>query len=303
MGPSANRQVGVFLGYASPHGHVGRDHALFLPRDWLEDRARAQQVGIPQALPYRTKPQLALDAGVPAAWVVADEIYGNDRKLRQVLEARSQAYVLTVRSNQPVSTWPPYGPPSCLSVGDLALTIPPAAWKRRSCEEGARGPRVHDWALVPARPALREGWVHAVLLRRHPVRTEELAYYLLYAPITTPLAEIVRAVGTRWTIEEVFKLAKGQVELDQYEVRSWQGWYRHVTLALVALAALTIGARKRGGRLPPPHPDHRSRNPTAPRAARLGRQPAVRAGRGLVPLMPTPPEIRPSLSPAPSLKP
>lgn len=258
VGKIANCQVGVFLGYASPQGHVGLDRALFLPRDWLEDRARGQQVGIPEGLPYRTKPQLALelleralDGGVPAAWVVADAVYGSDGKLRRALEARGQAYLLTVRSNQPVSTWPPYGPPSWRGVGELAGIIPPDGWERRSCGEGAQGPRIYDWALVPVRPALREGWVHAVLLRRHPVRTEELASYLLYAPITTPLAEIVRAAGTRWTIEELFKLAKGQVGLDQYEVRSWQGWYRHVTLALVALAALPIGACKKGRSLAP----------------------------------------------------
>lgn len=254
LGKIANCQVGVFLGYASPQGHVGLDRALFLPREWLEDRARGQQVGLPAGLPYQTKPQLALAmleralaGGVPAAWVVADEVYGSDGKLRQALEARGQAYVLTVRRNQPVTTWPPYGLPSWRSVEELVETIPPDGWERRSCGEGAQGPRIYDWALVPVRPALREGWVHAVLARRHPVRTEELAYSLLYAPLTTSLTEIVRAAGTRWTIEEVFKLAKGQVGLDQYEVRSWQGWHRHVTLALVALAALTIGARKKGG--------------------------------------------------------
>jgi SRSO17 transposase len=93
--------------------------------------------------------------------------------------------------------------------------------------------------------------VHAVLLRRPPERPDELAYYLVYAPVDTPLAEVVRAAGARWTIDDTFKLAKGQVGLDHYEVRSWHGWYRHLTLALVALAALAIGARKKGA---PPAP-------------------------------------------------
>jgi SRSO17 transposase len=96
------------------------------------------------------------------------------------------------------------------------------------------------------RPALRPGWVHALLVRRHPLRTDEVAYYLVYAPEDWPLEEVVEAAGSRWTIEEMFKLAKGQVGLDQYEVRSWQGWHRHITLALVALAALAVGAAKRG---------------------------------------------------------
>lgn len=94
------------------------------------------------------------------------------------------------------------------------------------------------------RPALHDGWVHARLLRRHPDRPAEVAWYLVYAPVDAPLADIVRAAGARWTIEEVFKLAKGQVGLDHYEVRSWRGWYRHITLALVALAALATVVKK-----------------------------------------------------------
>jgi len=88
--------------------------------------------------------------------------------------------------------------------------------------------------------------VHALLVRRHPERTDELAYFLVYAPQDTPLAEVVRAAGARWTIEGLFTLAKGQVGLDQYEVRSWHGWYRHITLAMLALAALALGAAKGG---------------------------------------------------------
>ena len=120
---------------------------------------------------------------------------------------------------------------------------------RRTRDSSAR---LYDWAAVPLRPALREGWVHAVLLRRHPERPDEVAHYLIYAPTGTPLIEIARAAGARWTIDDLFKLAKGQVGLDHYEVRSRQGWYRHITLALLALAALTIGAREKGGRRPAP---------------------------------------------------
>jgi SRSO17 transposase len=258
LGKVANCQVGVFLGYAGPKGHAGLDRALYLPREWLADPARGRKVGVPPGLAHRTKPQLALelleralDGGVPTQWVVADEIYGSDGKLRRALEGRGQAYVLAVRSNEKPSTWPPCGPPGQVAVADLAAAAPAGAWRRLSCGEGAQGPRLYDWAYVPLRPALRDGWVHAVLLRRHPARTEELAYYLVYAAVDTPLEEIVRAAGTRWTIEEVFKLAKGQVGLDQYEVRSWHGWHRHITLALLALAALAIGAAKRGEPLVP----------------------------------------------------
>jgi SRSO17 transposase len=98
------------------------------------------------------------------------------------------------------------------------------------------------------RPALRVGWVHGLLLRRHPERVDDLAFCFVYAPSDTPLTEIVPVAGARWTIDDTFKLAKGQVGLDHYEVRSDQGWYRHITLALLALAALASGARKKGRR-------------------------------------------------------
>lgn len=258
LGKIANCQIGVFLGYATSRGHVGLDRALFVPQEWFVDRARCRQASIPDAVVHRTKPRLALemleralDAGVPAAWVTGDEVYGSDGKLRRALEARGQGYVLAVRSNECTTTWPPYGPPGQVRMAEVAATVPAEAWQRLSCGAGAQGPRWYDWAAVPLRPALRDGWVHALLLRRHPERVDELAYYLVYAPAETPLTEIVRAAGARWTIDDLFKLAKGQVGLDHYEVRSWQGWYRHITLALLALAALTIGARKKGGRSAP----------------------------------------------------
>ena len=268
LGKLANCQIGVFLGYTTAHGHVGLDCALFVPEEWFADRDRCRQAGLPAAVTQQTKPQLAwdlleraLEAGVPAAWVTADAVYGSAGKLRRALEARGQAYVLAVRSNEQPTTGPPYGPPGQVTVAALAAAVPAADWQRLSCGEGAQGPRWYEWAYLPVRPALRAGWVHAVLLRRHPERPDELAYYLVYAPVDTPLEEVVRAAGARWTIDDMFKLAKGQVGLDHYEVRSWQGWYRHLTLALVAFAALTIGARKKGGPIAPatfPSPSRKS---------------------------------------------
>jgi SRSO17 transposase len=250
-----NCQIGVFLGYASVKGRAGVDRALYLPRDWADDRERRAAAGVPETVAFRTKPQLALamieralEAGVPARWVVGDEVYGSDGKLRRALEARPQAYALAVKSTEMPTTWPPYAPPSQVTVAAAAAALAPEAWQRLSCGAGAQGERWYDWAYVPLRPALWPGWVHALLVRRHPIETNEVAYYLVYAPADTPLAEVVRAVGSRWAIEDLFKLGKGQVGLDQYEVRSWTGWHRHVTLALLALAILAAVVGEKGER-------------------------------------------------------
>lgn len=251
LGKIGNCQVGVFLSYAGPRGHAAIDRALYVPRAWLDTPDRCRQAGIPPDLPFQTKPHLAwtmleraLDAGVPAAWVVADEVYGSDGALRRALEARGQAYVLAARGNQPLSLWPPYGPPTQTTVSEHAATVAAEGWSRVKCGEGVQGPRIYDWTYLPLRPALNDGWEHGLLIRRHPLRPAETAWYLVYAPTESALDGLVRAAGTRWTIEEVCKLAKGQVGLDQYEVRSWQGWHRHITLALLALAALATAAKK-----------------------------------------------------------
>jgi SRSO17 transposase len=248
-----NCQIGVFLGYSSAKGRAGIDRELYLPREWVDDAERRAAAGVPDTVAFRTKPQLALgmieralDVGVPARWVVADEVYGSDSKFRRALEERDQAYVVAVKSNEKPTTWPPYRPPGQVAVAALRTGLEPAAWQRLSCGEGAQGERLYDWAYVPLRPALREGWVHGALFRRSLTQANDVAYYLVYAPEDTPLDEMVRAAGSRWAIEDVFKLAKGQVGLDHYEVRSWAGWSRHITLALLALALLATSTSKRG---------------------------------------------------------
>src|SRR5436190_455557 len=254
-----NCQIGVFLGYASPKGRAGIDRALCLPRQWADDQERRAEAGVPTSVDFHTKPWLALDmieqaldAGVPARWVVGDSVYGGDGKLRRALEARGQAYALAVKRTEQPTTWPPCGPPGQVVVADVAAGLEPEDWQRLSCGDGAQGERLYDWAHVPLRPALADGWVHTLVVRRGISDPDELAYYLVYAPTDTPLPAIVRAIGARWTIEEVFELAKQRVGLDEYEVRSWTGWHRHTTLALLALAALVLGAAKRGAQIPTP---------------------------------------------------
>jgi SRSO17 transposase len=253
LGKLANCQVGVFLGYASPKGHVGIDRALYLPEKWLADRERCAKAKVPAARSFQTKPDLArgliaraLDAGLPVAWVTADEVYGNDPEVRRFLEEREQRYVLAVKRTTVVTATRSDGDLGQATVGSLVDAVPPDGWNRLSCGEGSQGSRVYDWAYITLDPAERPGWIRGVLLRRHPDRIDEVAFYLVYAPTATPLPAIVRAAGARWSIEDVFHLAKGEVGLDHYEVRSWHGWHRHITLALVALFTLTL-ARQKGG--------------------------------------------------------
>jgi SRSO17 transposase len=247
-----NCQVGVFLGYASPAGRAGIDRALYLPKDWADDPDRREAAGVPEETAFRTKPHLAremvaraLDAGVPAAWVVADEVYGADDGFRSPLEDRGQPYVLAVASNVSASTWPPHGPMGQHRVGVLAAALAASAWERLSCGEGAQGPRVDDWAYAPLRPALRDGWHHALLVRRHPERADEVAHHLVFCPDGTPLAEVVRAAGALGH--------RGHVQAGQGPGRARP--VRDAVLARLApphrpgapaLAVLAVGAAKGG---------------------------------------------------------
>jgi len=239
-----NCQIGVFLAYASARGRTFLDRELYLPKEWATDRERRQEAAVPDTVAFRTKPQLAramleraLDAGVPAAWVTGDEIYGGDRRLRLWLEERQMPHVLAVKSTEPLWTRTSWRQ---VAAKTLAAAIPAGEWERLSAGEGAKGPRVYDWARVPIRALPEPGWDYWLLVRRSVADPTELAYYVCFCPAGTPLAELVRVAGSRWAIEESFETAKGEVGLDHYEVRRWPGWYRHITLALLAHAYLTV---------------------------------------------------------------
>ena len=174
----------------------------------------------------------ALDAGVPCAWVAGDSVYGADRALRRRIEARGGlGYVLAVTSGQRLGG---------RRVDAWAAGVPPEGWQRLSAGEGAKGPRLYDWAYLPYRGGAPAGWEKGLLVRRKLDEPDELAFYLTLAPEGTDLATLVRVAGTRWTIEACFEAAKGEVGLDEYEVRSWTGWHRHVTLAMLAHAYLAV---------------------------------------------------------------
>jgi len=240
-----NCQVGVFLVYAGATGQTFYDRALYLPKDWAADPERRRQAGVPEEVGFATKPQLArrmveraLDAGLPVGWVVGDEVYGNDGWLRQALEQRQQRYALTVGAAQSfVIGWGHRR--ARAAIADL----PPEAWQRLSAGDGSKGPRLYDWARVRLNNAHSPEWERWLVARRNlqaPDDPRSLAYFVVFAPGDTSLAETARVIGRRWAIETGFQESKGEVGLDQYEVRSWHGWHRHITLALLAHAFLSV---------------------------------------------------------------
>jgi SRSO17 transposase len=238
-----NCQIGVFLSWQTAKGHALIDRALYLPREWTDDPARCRAAGIPEDVTFATKPALArrmveraLDAGARPAWVVADAVYGADSKLRFFLEEREQPYVVAVSSQQ--SVWVAFGEQR---VKTLAVQLPAGAWQRLKVGAGTKGPRRFEWAAVPINhPYDPRRWQRWLLLRRSCKDPEDLAFYLAFGPAGTPLEGLARVAGRRWAVEEAFAQGKGEVGLDEYEVRSWVGWHRHMTLAMAALALLAL---------------------------------------------------------------
>jgi SRSO17 transposase len=251
-----NAQVAVLLVYASPAGHAVVDRELYLPKDWTRDPERMRAAGVPDQVGFATKPALAsrmvtraLDAGVPAAWVTGDEVYGADPRLRAALEAHSIGYVLAVACDHPVvaggTTW---------RADALRKRVPPRGWQRVSAGKGAKGHRYYDWAFVqldPGDPGPGDPGQRWLLLRRNHT-TGELAYYHCFMPRPVPLAVLVRVAGQRWSIEERIKTSKGLCGLDQHQVRRWRSWYRWMTLAMLAHAFLVVAALTSNTHHPPP---------------------------------------------------
>jgi SRSO17 transposase len=235
-----NCQVGVFLAYRSGRGAAFLDRALYLPKAWAEDRTRRREAGIPDAVAFATKPELArgmlrraLGARVPARWVTADEVYGSDYKFRRLIEESGLNYVVAVTSAQRLFLGGYYG-----RADAFAADLPERSWRRLSCGAGSKGQRFYDWAFVEFTFQSDGDAAKGLLVRRSIADPSERAYYFCRFPRGTPTEELVRVAGSRWAIESAFEQAKQEVGLDDYEVRSWDGWRRHVTLALLAHAFL-----------------------------------------------------------------
>jgi len=243
-------QVAVHLTYTTEAGHAFIDAELYLPELWTSDPERLAAAGVPAEVGFATKPELAkrritraLDAGVPAAWVAGDEVYGASTDLRSELEKRQLGYVLVVGCDHRITTRA-----GALRADKIAATLPRSAWQRLSAGNGAKGKRWYHWALIDiADPSAGHRW----LLIRRNLATGEVAYFRCYSPAPVPLRTLVRTAGLRGTVEESFQAGKGLCGLDEHQVRRWVSWRRWTILAVLAFAYLAIQAAQHRSQPPP----------------------------------------------------
>jgi SRSO17 transposase len=262
-GKITNCRIGVFAAYASRHGHAFVDRALYLPKAWTDDPARLAAAHVPPEAGFATKPRLAgrmveraIGAGVPFAWVAADSVYGVG-EIEMALRRAGKGYVLGVNATQPFNSW--VGKPEIAGTAEqIAQGLAPSAWRRLSAGEGAKGPRLSDWAYLELADLgageYRRGatgvWTRGLLIRRSPA-DGECAYFTTWCPAGTTIETLVAVEGRRWAIEDAFETAKTELGLDHDETRSWHGWHRHVSMVMLAFAMLAA-IRCRANAPPPP---------------------------------------------------
>ncbi len=237
-----NCQIGVFLAYRSSKGHTLIDRELYLPKAWCDDRDRCDEARIPETKEFATKPALAremlkraVQAGVPARWVAADEVYGSDSKFRNLLGKQGLNYVVTISCQQRLFLNDTYA-----RVDKHVQAMRNSVWKKLSCGRGTKGDRFYEWAFVPFGILTDDGKRKGLLVRRSLRDKTDIAYYFTLAPARTRLQTLVNVAGSRWAIEECFEQSKQETGLDEYEVRSWHAWYRHITLSMFAHAMLSV---------------------------------------------------------------
>ena len=280
-GKVENCQIGTFLSYATVKGHVFLDRRLYLPQEWCADPERREKAKIPEEVVFRTKPQQAVamlehawQQGVPMRWVAGDEVYGDAPELRDAIAEAGKLYVLGVRSHKPVWTERPAviepqaqergrprtkarlaeDAPPAPTVAAVVAAWPEWRWQRLTVAEGEKGRVTYDWAcqrIVENSNGLpgRDAWLIA---RRSLNDAQEIAYYLSNAPVETPLLEMAQVASQRYTVEQCIEEAKGETGLDEYEVRLWHSWHRHITLSVMAhtwLAAMRYRANQEKGAL------------------------------------------------------
>jgi SRSO17 transposase len=264
-GKITNCQIGVFAAYVSSKGHALIDRQLYLPKDWAGNRERLTQAHVPESVRFATKPSLAvgmirqaLEAEVPFAWVAADTVYGVG-EVEMELRRAGKGYVLGVPATQPFNSWDK--PRVVAGTAEaIANSLAEGDWVRLSAGEGTKGPRLFDWAYLEladldpedlGAPAGLGIWTRGLLIRRR-LSDGELAFFTTWCPEGTSVETLVRVEGRRWAIEDAFETAKNELGLDHNETRSWHGWYRHVSLVMLAFALLAVVRHKAEALATPP---------------------------------------------------
>jgi SRSO17 transposase len=254
LGRVDNCQIGTFLAWVNSAGdRVLIDRELYVPETtWFGDRQRCAEAAIPPELEFATRPaqviamiKRTIRGGLPFRWFTADEEFGQNPGLRDYLENdASIAYVMAIPKNTQFTD--AHGRTG--TVEDLPATLAPNTWARRACGIGTKGYRVYDWVVIDSdRPE------HQYMIRRS-LDEGELAFYHCYNPRREPTGVLVRVAGTRWPIEECFHTGKGNVGLDNYQVRLHPAWYRHITMAMLAHTFLAVLAHRHRANKGDPHP-------------------------------------------------
>jgi SRSO17 transposase len=225
-----NCQVGVFLSYVTALGHALIDRELYLPEDWCADLPRRQAAHIPETVRFATKPELAKRmvqrtqaAGLPIRWVVADTVYGHCPDLRLWLEEQGYAYALAVPCTEVICAQTRTG----LRLSDVAslakLGLRARDWQRLSARLGTKGERLFDWACLPIVQAGLVDDRNFLVIRRCLDDPEELAYFLVYAPLQTPLSISCKPLAPDGTLKRIWKRPKTWVSLTMKFAVTWAG--------------------------------------------------------------------------------
>jgi len=261
-GKITNCQIGVFAAYVSRHGHAFIDRALYLPKEWTDNRKRLKAAHVPEDVDFATKPQIArkmiaqaVRAKVPFGFVAADSVYGTG-SIETMLRKAGKGYVLGVAANHVFHSWSQKQVVGG-TAAEIAQNLPKSAWRRLSAGEGTKGPRLHDWAYLELadldadeyNSSLIGTWTRGMLIRRH-IADGDLAFFSTWCPKGTPMKKLVSVEGHRWAIEDSFETAKNEFGLDHNETRSWHGWHRHVSLVMLAFAMMAV-IRHHANAVPP----------------------------------------------------
>jgi SRSO17 transposase len=260
LGKVENCQVGIYLGYVSRRDHALVDFRLFLPQDWAKRKRRRAKAGVPEEIRFQTRHELILKmldehgSVLPHTWIAGDDELGRSSWFRQELRRRSEQYLLAAPSNTLVRDLKALEPPRTegqrprmvpfVRADRWCAEVPEQAWQTMEVRDGEKGPLVVQvaWTLVQTRMEGKASDVMETLVvfrEKQSDGTWKHDYLLSNAWVTTPLEEFARVFKAEHRIEECLQRAKGEAGLADYQVRTWEGWHHHQTLALLATWFLT----------------------------------------------------------------